>query len=727
MNEIQKHLIKMLQEIDEICVKNDIPYLLCGRNAKDACQSHHFLGEYVYASIMMRGQDFNKFRKLVAKKKGRAVESILENPDFPAGMSMRYVDETTTFIYGHLSHNFKHKGIYITIQNCRKIPKSKYKRKLANGIDKLIAYAGSGDKAAFGKKMRLLCSMMDLGCKLFGKPFVIRRLVNRYEKLTATGGKNLAYVRPMKANIKIPASMFTSVKRVELEGSGFLVPSDTGLYLEKVYGKSWKTDKKKENISSRHLLVASTQVSYKDVDTDDSLYANRGEVNEIIEKRKTLTEQIKHLRGKIEAYWDLLFLTKERYRLYRLYMPVVEILQERLANREYGWLNIAMKDYVQTVKKYLPKELPIMVCPELDDLALEMLYYSGDLAAAKTFKKLKKSVALKSINMELDQRALEEALANLPATISCDEENNVPAFLRCGEQLHEVVRLDDDGQAHPLLLKEASKIVPAPIEGDKPSVWQLAAQMEDGTYVPLFGSEWGKQLFETERVVPLIQHIYGQDLELTWLAEDGRLYIAAGFESYNRYKSVSMPTYCAVREDMEVPVSFFDEESETMRALFCLNDNGERLPVITLGVAGSLWVTPGAANGLYYRNDADETVRLSVSRFADEATEDVKQVFYQEAKPEICCKLVQEDAFGRILEVAALYDDESIMPLARMNADGTLSKMEPQKQNYATLCLAQKDGSTITLAVVDSEGNVTSALPDGQSLPIGSIIGSAQG
>ena len=107
MNDIQKHLVKLLKEIDEICMQNDIPYILGERIAKDACQEHRFIGDYVNVKVLMRGQDFDKFRNLVAKKEDRVIESILENSAYPDGMSMRYVDETTSFIYGHMIHNCK--------------------------------------------------------------------------------------------------------------------------------------------------------------------------------------------------------------------------------------------------------------------------------------------------------------------------------------------------------------------------------------------------------------------------------------------------------------------------------------------------------------------------------------------------------------------------------------------------------------------------------------------
>lgn len=730
MNEIQKHLVLMLQEIDEICTKNSIPYILAGRTAKDACQSHKFLGEYMYASVMMRGQDFDKFCRLVAKMEGRAIESIRENPDFPGGMAMRYVDETTTFIYGDSAHKYRHKGIFVTIQKCRNIPGNKYKAKLANGIEKAIAYADSTDISGLDRAERMVVKALRLAIKALGKARVINGLLDIQDRLTRSGSSTMAYVRPLKKNIDLPASMFTSVKRVELEGATFFVPSDTDKYLEKVYAKKWKDDKKPEGVSARHLLVTSTQVSYKEVDTDESLYANRAAINEMIEHRKNLAARIKSLSAQIEKYWDILFLTQERYRAYRLYKPVWGILNERLENREYGWLAIVLKDYLAVLKKYLAKGWPLTVCPELDRLAVEMLCHAGEYTTAQKFKKLKNEVALKAITMKLDERAAEQALLNLPATITVGEENVIPVFLRDGEALRSVAMLDEEGQTHPVLLKSGSNVVSAPlgmtlscVDGvETISVWSLAVEQADGTYLPLFGSGWENTLFETAKAIPLVQHIYGRDLEIAWLAVDGHVYITGAFGSCNQYTSKEAPKCCTIKEDFEVPVGFIDEECGALRELFCVDQDGQRAPVVTLGEGGVFQIAPNAADALFFLNDEGNPERLSVDRFADEASGQVEEILNHEKKPQICCKLVQTDVFDRCLEIAALYDDEVVLPLARMNADGTLAQLPARKQTCTTLYLKLGDGTTTTLATIDADGKVVPGTPDRRALPVGVII-----
>lgn len=729
MNEIQRHLVTLLQEIDEICSKNGIPYILGGRTAKDACQNKNFLGEYMYASVMMRGQDFETFRALVQKKEGRAIESVRENPSFPGGMAMRYVDETTTFLYGDSAHNYRCKGIYVTIQKCRNIPKNKVKAKLANGIEKAIDFASISDLSGLsGNKYRAVMMLRQVS-NIFGKAFVVNTLLNMQELLVRKNSSYLAYVRPMKDNINLPATMFTNTKRVEFGGASFTVPAEIEKYLEQVYGKKWKEDKKPEDISAKHLLVASTLVSYKDIDTDASLYANREEIISVIENRKTLTAQIKTLRTKIESYWDILFLTQERYRLYRQYRPVLDILHQRLENKEYTWLGIAMQDYITTVKTYLAKGWPVVVCPELDDLVLAMLEQAGNLGAVKNFEILKNSTKLKAIRMELDQASVQESMLKLPATISVDANGGIPVVLRDGDKVFRVVRLDAEGGEHPLLIKKDDNVVCAPVgvelmgaaDDKQVNVWNIALVGEDGTSETLFGSKRAERLFGQSAVLPLEQYIYGQELKIAWLAADETVYVTGKFGTADQYQEIAAPVYCSFNSALEVPVSFQDEQG-VLREVFCLAEDGKRAPVVKLGAGGVFWITPEAGTTMHYLNDKCEAEKLDVSRYVDDASNDVKQTLFQEKISCQCCKLVQQDVFGRVFEIAALYDDESVKPLVRMNADGTLTALPEQMQNYSTLCLTHSDGTTTTLATIDADGKIVTSIPAQQLLPVGVIV-----
>lgn len=715
MNDIQKHLIELLLEIDAICADNDIPYLLGGRTAKDACQSHCFVGDYVYATVMMRDWDFNKFRKAVEKKDGRAVESLLENPDYPDGQSMRYVDLNTTFLYGQTAHRYRYKGIYVTIQKCRRVPKNKMKAKLANAIDTTVCAIGSDDLSGSGAK-KLATLMLRAAIKVLGKPRLIRLLLKVQRKLIR-GGKTLALLRVGKPHIGLSKSMFTNAQRVELEGAAFYVPVDDDTYLKKVYGKNWMIDDKPEPITSPHLLVCSTQVSYKEIDNDDTLYANRAQVDAVIEKRKKLNGNIQVLRSRIEAYWNLLFLTKERYELYRKYVPVLPELQENLSKKDYAWLNVALADYIEVLRTYLDKQLPLVIHPELDAVVMEVLKYQGAHGLVQACGELKKKKAFRAIHLALDDAARVAALHRLPAAVAVEGNGVVPAYVRCGGRLLRVALPDEEGHPGPVLICRESAILPA----DGVTAQTLLVQTENGAYVPFFSHRPCKRLFADMRAIPLVQCVYEKDRELAWLDEGGRLYVTAAVDADGLYESVALPQYIAVADDKSVPLYFYDEACATLRRTFCLDAAGHRIPVATLGLGGVLWMTPGVAESLHFEDDNGEAQPLTAACFADAATDGVHRALGRTAAPVVCCPLVQEDAFGRRIEVAALYTDGRVLPLVRVDADGTPVALEPNKPDYATICLKQTDGTDIPLVSVDAAGTVVYAA-NGQTLPVQAII-----
>ena len=179
MNSIQKRLVVLLKEIDEICVKNNIKYALCGRTAKDAYKDHIFLGEYMYASVLMNVKDFIKFRRIVKHKfkKTRAVESIMDYPDFPEGRAMRYVDEESTFLYGHTAHKFRHNGIFVTIQQCRCMPKNKFLKKVITKLDEVINFGTKTSLEGMGPKKRVAFKCLKVLGKLIGEASVVRMVI----------------------------------------------------------------------------------------------------------------------------------------------------------------------------------------------------------------------------------------------------------------------------------------------------------------------------------------------------------------------------------------------------------------------------------------------------------------------------------------------------------------------------------------------------------------------
>lgn len=398
MTGIQQHLINLLKEIDEICTDNNIPYILGGRIAKDAVLTGHFMGDYIDVSVMMRGKDFKKFCKQASKRKNRVVESVLSNPDYIAGMSMRYVDENTTMFYGDTSKKYRSKGIFVTINKCRNIPKNRFLAKIANAIDSLV-FLIAKDEMPNGKKRQMVFKTVKICSKLIGKLNFVKLLVAIQNILVSSSGKKLAYVRPLEKNINLSANVFTKVEKIKFESGEFFVPVEKDEYLKKVFSESWKEDDKPVNIENPHLLICSTEVSYKDLDNDNGLYADYEKIMIKSAKRKPLTVKIKKIQKKMQKYWSYLFITEERYRLYDLYMPKLDILQEKFENNKIEELKADMEEYLSVLREYLSKDMPLVICPELDNLAIKILEKTGEETLAIKFKETCKKVPFKSVSI----------------------------------------------------------------------------------------------------------------------------------------------------------------------------------------------------------------------------------------------------------------------------------------------------------------------------------------
>lgn len=429
MNDIQKHLVVLLKEIDDICNRHSIPYVICGRTAKDAWKEHKFVGEYVFATLLMNARDFKKFRKIVNKEMAgrRAVESILDYPDFPDGRAMRYVDEETTFMYGHLAHKYRHRGFYITIQQCRFVQTKKHRKKLIAALDKVINGYSNVNTVGMGWKKRLAVNTLHRCGKLFGEARMMRGLIGLQNKLIGKKGKNVAYIRPDKDDIVMPASMLTKTKRVIFEGEKFLIPNDHDAFIKKTFSATWASDEKPEPISSPHLLVTSTEVSYKTLDSQEVLDKNRHQIERMTNERSSLASRIKTLRTDIEKNWVVLFMTRERYRLFNLYKPLEETILAKAAENDTEWLDAVMADYLATVKEYAAKGWPLQISPALDALAVERLKHKGEAAAAKQFANLLATVKMKPITLVPDEQAAAKAQAWLEELFTPEEEETEEA------------------------------------------------------------------------------------------------------------------------------------------------------------------------------------------------------------------------------------------------------------------------------------------------------------
>lgn len=703
MNDIQKRLVELLREIDEICIKNNIPYLLHGRTARDAFIDHGFTDEYMNASVIMMGHDFDKFRAAVKAIPGRAIESITEYDDYTDGMSMRYVDETTTFMYGHTAHNYHLNGIYVKIEYCRYIPQKPLKAKIVNGTEKLISYSVKKECGSLSPKKQKLVKFIHVVQNLLGRRTVLNILLKIHNNLIPKTGPTLAYVRPLSDNINIPISMFENVVSTKYGDYWFNLPSQTEKYLDLSYKKSWKSEKKLKTAPSLHLLVASADVSYKEIIDDNSIRQNAKEIEYVIQQRTMLNNKIKSLRAKIEHNWDILFLTQERYRLYKEFMPVLDIVKDYYDRREYQWLLVVMKHYLDIVEKYADKGWPVAVSDELDEIVFNLLYRSGRAKAAIKFNELKSKVKLKSINVDFKDKDYHKAISALVPVIVCGNNNEIPVFLHIDDKYFPVKLAGADGELKDLFEKESDSVKKSEDIGK----YRLVIQTENENIDLINNVEWCEKIFREIKTVCLVQNCFEKDIVIAYLESNGFIHVASKFVDDILYEAIEPLLVCEIKNYSEVPV--YRLVAEELREVFCMNDQGERKPFITVGLGGNLIINDNAAECLYYQNENGIAVRWNVFECFDVAHDNVYNSIFAGKSPVILEKFVQKDAFGRIIEMAAIIDNGNIVPLGMIAENKTFIALDISRNPISTLCIKQSDGRLIPVANIDSSGKIVSA------------------
>lgn len=99
MNNTQKHLLMLLQEIDDLCTEHNLKYFLAGGCFIGAYRHRGFLPWDDDADILMPIDDVIRLQELEADGKLPPNRTVFNLESFSAGLLWRYADTTTTALY----------------------------------------------------------------------------------------------------------------------------------------------------------------------------------------------------------------------------------------------------------------------------------------------------------------------------------------------------------------------------------------------------------------------------------------------------------------------------------------------------------------------------------------------------------------------------------------------------------------------------------------------------
>lgn len=173
---LQERLLKLLKEIDEICIRHNIEYFLYAGTLLGAVRNKGFLPWDDDADIIMTRDNWEKFKDCAPSelKEGRKLEWLGHDKDYPYVMP-HYVDMKTSCIYKPRYWGLASEGTYIDMFIVDPIPSDKqkqeeYKKKLYEYIEFVDSHVLNSiefDGDAFEKNMK--------ECNKYGRDYVIKK------------------------------------------------------------------------------------------------------------------------------------------------------------------------------------------------------------------------------------------------------------------------------------------------------------------------------------------------------------------------------------------------------------------------------------------------------------------------------------------------------------------------------------------------------------------------
>lgn len=239
MTEIQNCILRMLEEVDSICRRNNIEYYLEGGSVLGAVRHGGFLPWDDDSDIAMTRSNWEKFYDAFKREnpENRALESPELNSLYPT-VAMRYIDTSTTSIWRSLMYNVCACGVAVDIFILEDAPDDD--DQLEQMKEDLIDYC------EFANYYYRICSLGD--GKRYKRNRKLSKKIGRERVLEQLNEKLICYNnQPTKRYLMrwgnrfqvYDKRMFGKPKYIPFENIMLPVPEQTYEYLNYQYGVDW--------------------------------------------------------------------------------------------------------------------------------------------------------------------------------------------------------------------------------------------------------------------------------------------------------------------------------------------------------------------------------------------------------------------------------------------------------------------------------------------------------
>ncbi|AMK16192.1 LicD family protein [Methanobrevibacter olleyae] len=389
----QEIQIELLQEIDEICLKNNLKYIFVGINALNAYLNNTIKNNSRLVSIAMTQGDIDRFCEIVEKSenKDRYVEGIFNNSNF-LPIYVNYGNKNTTDFHMLARNKNKHHGISVRIYPIQRSvtldgeeieifsSRLSKERKMREFMNKTI----ENRKFYFIKVgLNLFKGVYSLtgGGKRYYKTVKKKMFIDKWEDI-----QNYSKVRII--NRKIESKYLKEIGKIEFDNIQLPIPKDTDAYFSEIFGEEFKDIKIK--VVKPMRVIVDTEIGYEEImeETKDILQEAKATREEVMwERLKVYNEKVT-----VDNVWKLVKMTDRQIKLKEKYEENIDnLLTYDLKDEEqFEELYDELRPAINSLKRYSKLGMTFSINPKTDTLIEKVLIKNGEKKLVNKINKLAK-------------------------------------------------------------------------------------------------------------------------------------------------------------------------------------------------------------------------------------------------------------------------------------------------------------------------------------------------
>lgn len=385
MTDVQKKLLELLTELDDICKRENIKYYLCDETVHAAVIGQGLYKNCCQVNVAMTSDNVLKFIEAVKKEKreDRIVDCMMTNKSY-LDFSASYCDTNTTMLDLSCKEEGKKPYMGVTIHIIRFKPKSfsKYYGLTRNIWE--FCHKNANEYPTFFKKavvsgcktVKVVCGEKNLG-RMFFKSWCSLFSASNKTKKIAIGTK--AY--------NLDASLLKKEGTAVLEGKEFPVFENVEAYLNQKYKCDDFREMKPKYLVPSEMMMISSAISY-----DDYMEKAKemGVDFEAIEQNKKicskLEKTVSEYNRRIGKYYAIVERTEKRFAMYEKYIPMKDTLVQLQREERYEELKEILEPYFEALEACAKKGLGLCFDKEIFEMAMYILEKEDQAAYAKKLR-----------------------------------------------------------------------------------------------------------------------------------------------------------------------------------------------------------------------------------------------------------------------------------------------------------------------------------------------------